>query len=110
MPDDYFDPIYKGSTAPAMVLGVPLLPFILGAVVIGQLAVLSFYFISLSVAASWLVIGAFAYMYARQVRPDVVGAAGTGFDEEKDRGRDAGVWLEGAVRPALPKGKPLRLT
>ena len=67
MPDDYFDPIYKGSTAPAMVLGVPLLPFILGAVVIGQLAVLSFYFISLSVMASWLVIGAFAFMYARQV-------------------------------------------
>ena len=67
MSDDYFDPIYKGSTAPAMVLGVPLLPFILGAVVVGQLAVLSFYFISLSVMVSWLVIGVFAFMYARKV-------------------------------------------
>jgi type IV secretory pathway VirB3-like protein len=67
MQDDYFDPIYKGSTAPAMVLGVPLLPFILGAVVIGQLAVLSFYFISLSVMVMWLVIGGFAFAYARKV-------------------------------------------
>jgi type IV secretory pathway VirB3-like protein len=67
MQDDYFDPIYKGSTAPAMVLGVPLLPFILGAVVIGQLAVLSFYFISLSVMVMWLVIGSFAFAYARKV-------------------------------------------
>ncbi len=67
MQEDYFDPIYKGSTAPAMVLGVPLLPFILGAVVIGQLAILSFYFISLSVMVSWLVIGVFAFLYARKV-------------------------------------------
>jgi type IV secretory pathway VirB3-like protein len=67
MQDDYFDPIYKGSTAPAMVLGVPLIPFILGAVVIGQLAVLSFYFINLSVMVIWLVIGVFAYVYARKV-------------------------------------------
>lgn len=67
MQEDYYDPIYKGSTAPAMVLGVPLLPFILGAVVVGQLAVLSFYFVSLSVMVSWLVIGVFAFIYARKV-------------------------------------------
>lgn len=67
MDGDFFDPIYKGCTAPAMVLGVPLLPFILGAVVIGQLAVLSFYFIDLSVMVAWLVIGFFAYFQALRV-------------------------------------------
>jgi type IV secretory pathway VirB3-like protein len=70
MSDGYFDPIYKGSTAPAMVLGVPLLPFLLGAIVIAQLALLSFYFINLSVMVIWLVIGAFLYGYARKVSRD----------------------------------------
>ncbi|MFX7945844.1 VirB3 family type IV secretion system protein, partial [Acinetobacter baumannii] len=39
MQDDFYDPIYKGCTTPSTILGVPLIPFILGALVIGQLSV-----------------------------------------------------------------------
>lgn len=67
MQDDFYDPIYKGCTAPSTILGVPLVPFILGALVIGQLTVLSFYFIRLSVALVLIVIGVFAYGWARRV-------------------------------------------
>lgn len=67
MQDDFFDPIYKGCTAPSTILGVPIIPFILGALVIGQLTVLSFYFIRLSVALVFLIIGIFAFLWARKV-------------------------------------------
>lgn len=67
MQDDFYDPIYKGCTAPSTILGVPLIPFILGALVIGQLTVLSFYFIRLSVALVFIIIGAFLYAWARKV-------------------------------------------
>lgn len=67
MQDDFYDPIYKGCTAPSTILGVPLIPFILGALVIGQLTVLSFYFFRFSVALVWIVIGAFLYVWARRV-------------------------------------------
>jgi type IV secretory pathway VirB3-like protein len=67
MDDDYFDPIYKGCTAPSTILGVPLLPFILGALVFGQLAVLSFYFIRFSVALVFIVLAVAAYGWARKV-------------------------------------------
>lgn len=67
MTDDFYDPIYKGCTAPSTILGVPLVPFILGAVVIGQLTVLSFYFTRLSVALAFAVIGGFVYVWARKV-------------------------------------------
>lgn len=70
MQDDFFDPIYKGCTSPSTVLGVPLIPFILGALVIGQLTVLSFYFIRLSVALVFLILGIAAYLWARKVGLD----------------------------------------
>lgn len=50
-----------------MVLGVPLLPFILGALVVGQLSILSFYFISLSAMVVVMVMGGFAFVYARSL-------------------------------------------
>lgn len=50
-----------------MVLGVPLLPFILGALVVGQLSILSFYFISLSAMVVVMVMGGFAFVYARNL-------------------------------------------
>lgn len=67
MQDDFYDPIYKGCTAPSTILGVPLIPFILGALVLGQLTVLSFYFIRLSVALVFIIIGVFLYTWARKV-------------------------------------------
>ncbi len=67
MQDDFYDPIYKGCTAPSTILGVPLIPFILGALAIGQLTVLSFYFIRLSVALVFVIIGVFLYTWARKV-------------------------------------------
>lgn len=67
MQDDFYDPIYKGCTAPSTILGVPIIPFVLGAVVIGQLSVLSFYFIRLSVALVFILIGVFLYGWARKV-------------------------------------------
>jgi type IV secretory pathway VirB3-like protein len=67
MQDDFYDPIYKGCTSPSTIFGVPLIPFILGAVLTGQLALLSFYFIRLSVALGFIVIGVFAYFWARKV-------------------------------------------
>ncbi len=67
MQDDFYDPIYKGCTAPSTILGVPLIPFILGALAIGQLTVLSFYFIRLSAALVFVVIGVFVYAWARKV-------------------------------------------
>ena len=67
MQDDFYDPIYKGCTTPSTILGVPLIPFILGALVIGQLTVLSFYFLGLSVAVVFIVIGLFAYFWARKI-------------------------------------------
>lgn len=67
MSDDFYDPIYKGCTSPSTILGVPIIPFILGALVIGQLTVLSFYFIRLSVALVFIIIGVFAYGWARQI-------------------------------------------
>lgn len=67
MQDDFYDPIYKGCTAPSTVLGVPLIPFILGALVTGQLTVLSFYFFRFSVSLVFIVIGVFVYAWARKV-------------------------------------------
>ena len=46
---------------------MPLIPFILGALAIGQLTVLSFYFIRLSVALVFVIIGVFLYAWARKV-------------------------------------------
>lgn len=66
MQDDFYDPIYKGCTVPSTILGVPLIPFILGALVIGQLTVLSFYFIGLSASVVFIAIGAVLYGWARK--------------------------------------------
>jgi type IV secretory pathway VirB3-like protein len=65
MQDDYYDPIYKGCTSPSTILGVPLVPFILGALVFAQLAVLGFYFFRLSVALVFVILAAFTYIWAR---------------------------------------------
>jgi type IV secretory pathway VirB3-like protein len=67
MHDGYYDPIYKGCTAPATILGVPLVPFILGALVTAQLMVLGFFFIRLSVSIGFLTIGLFAFVWARRI-------------------------------------------
>lgn len=67
MQDDFFDPIYKGCTAPSTLLGVPLIPCLIGALTIGQLTVLSFYFIGLSLAVVFMVIGGFVFAWARRV-------------------------------------------
>jgi type IV secretory pathway VirB3-like protein len=67
MQGDYYDPIYKGCTAPSTILGVPLIPFVLGALLIAQLSVLSFFFIRFSVALSVLVIGLVLYLWARRI-------------------------------------------
>jgi type IV secretory pathway VirB3-like protein len=65
--EDFYDPIYKGCTSPSTILGVPLIPFILGALVFGQLAVLGFYFFRLSVALVFVILGVFAYLWARKM-------------------------------------------
>jgi type IV secretory pathway VirB3-like protein len=70
MQEDYYDPIYKGCTAPSTIFGVPLLPFILGALVFAQLALLGFHFFSLSVAVFFLVLALFAYLWARKLGRD----------------------------------------
>ncbi len=67
MSDDYFDPIYKGCTSPSTILGVPLLPFVLGALVFAQLSVLSFYFIRLSAALVFVIVSIVAYFWARKL-------------------------------------------
>nr|WP_317623798.1 VirB3 family type IV secretion system protein [Acidovorax sp. SUPP3334]BDH38364.1 VirB3 family type IV secretion system protein [Acidovorax sp. SUPP3334] len=61
------DPIYKGCTAVATVLGVPLIPFIVGALVTGQLMVLTFYFFRFSVSIGIFFIAIFVYAWARKV-------------------------------------------
>lgn len=70
MQEDFYDPIYKGCTSPSTVWGVPLIPFILGALVIAQLTVLSFFFLRLSVALVFLIIGVAVYLWARKVGTD----------------------------------------
>jgi type IV secretion system protein VirB3 len=65
--EDLFDPIYKGCTAPSTFLGVPLVPFVLGALVVAQTTVLCFYFFRLSVAMVPLMLGIASYVWARKV-------------------------------------------
>jgi type IV secretory pathway VirB3-like protein len=67
MQDDFYDPIYKGCTSPSTILGVPLVPFILGALVCAQLAVLSFFFVRFSVALVPIIVGVYGYVWARKV-------------------------------------------
>jgi type IV secretion system protein VirB3 len=67
MQDDYYDPIYKGCTAPSMMAGVPLVPFVLGGILFLQASFLSFYFIRLSVAIVFMVIGVVVYLWARKL-------------------------------------------
>ena len=67
MQEDFYDPIYKGCTTPSTILGVPLIPFILGALVFAQLTALSFYFFRFSVALVFIIMGGFAYAWARQL-------------------------------------------
>jgi type IV secretory pathway VirB3-like protein len=67
MQEDYYDPIYKGCTAPSTIFGVPLVPFILGALVFAQLMLLGFYFFSLAVSVVFFIMAVFAYLWARKV-------------------------------------------
>lgn len=67
MQEDFYDPIYKGCTAPSTIFGVPLIPFILGALMFAQLILLSFYFLGLSVAVVFFIMSIFAYGWARKM-------------------------------------------
>ena len=67
MQDDFFDPIFKGCTAPSTAFGVPLIPFILGSVVFGQLAVLGFFFQGLPTVLVLFILYAFAFTWARRI-------------------------------------------
>jgi type IV secretory pathway VirB3-like protein len=67
MQEDFYDPIYKGCTAPSTIFGVPLIPFILGALIFAQLILLSFYFLGLSVAVVFFIMAIFAYGWARKM-------------------------------------------
>jgi type IV secretory pathway VirB3-like protein len=65
--EDFYDPIYKGCTAPSTFLGVPLVPFVLGALVVGQVSVITFYFAGLRFAVVPMVIGFVLYLWARRI-------------------------------------------
>ena len=67
MEDDYYDPIYKGSTAPSTVFGVPLLPFILATVVFGQASVVAFYLVGFSLVVALLTLYGFIFAWARRI-------------------------------------------
>jgi type IV secretion system protein VirB3 len=40
---DFYDPFYKGCTSPSTAFGIPLLPFVLGTLVFGEIGILVFF-------------------------------------------------------------------
>lgn len=44
MEDDFYDPLYKGATAPSLIFGVPLVPLVIMTGVFAQAALLGFVF------------------------------------------------------------------
>jgi type IV secretory pathway VirB3-like protein len=67
MENNYFDPIYKGSTAPSTAFGVPLIPFILGTLVFAQLAVLGLFIFGFHVTIVCAILYGFALVWAQKV-------------------------------------------
>ena len=65
--EDFYDPIYKGGTAPSTAFGVPMLVFILGAVIFGQVALIAFLIAGLPATISIAVLGASCYGWARRI-------------------------------------------
>lgn len=65
--NDHRDPIYKGGTAPSVVFGIPLLVFLLGAVVVGQVGLLAFVVGGVPAAVTVLVMGISLYGWARRI-------------------------------------------
>lgn len=61
------DPIHKGGTSPSTAFGVPLLVFILGAIVVGQAGLAAFYFLGIPAASGVAVVGMALYAWARRV-------------------------------------------
>lgn len=67
MDDDFYDPIYKGTTGISTAFGVPMLAFILGAVVFGQIGLAFFVFFGLPATISVAVVAFFCYGWARRI-------------------------------------------
>jgi type IV secretion system protein VirB3 len=67
MQDDYFDPIYKGCTAPSTAFGIPLLPFILFTMSFAQLALVGFFLFRLAAVIFVLILYLFAFVWARRI-------------------------------------------
>jgi len=64
---DYFDPVYKGSTSPATMLGIPLMPFILATLCFAQCGIVAFMVLKLAGLAAVATIYAALFRWARRV-------------------------------------------
>lgn len=67
MDGNYLDPIYKGGTSPSTAFGVPMLVFILGAVIFGQVALIVFLMAGLPGTVAVGVLALSCYGWARRV-------------------------------------------
>ena len=67
MDEDFEDSIYKGGTAPSTAFGVPMLVFILGAVIFGQIALIAFLIFGLPATIAAAVLAASCYGWARRI-------------------------------------------
>lgn len=67
MESQYLDPIYKGGTAPSTAFGVPLLVFILGAVVFGQIGLIVFLVGGLPATIAVGVLAVSCFAWARRI-------------------------------------------
>lgn len=65
--NDFNDPIYKGGTAPSTAFGIPMLVFILGAVVFAQIALIAFLVAGLPATISIMVLAISFYGWARRI-------------------------------------------
>lgn len=63
----YRDPIYKGGTSPSTAFGVPMLVFILGAVIFGQVALIMFLLGGLPATIAIGVLALSCYGWARRI-------------------------------------------
>ncbi len=67
MESQYLDPIYKGGTSPSTAFGVPMLVFILGAVVFGQVALIVFLLGGLPATIAVGVLALSCFGWARRI-------------------------------------------
>lgn len=63
----YLDPIYKGGTSPSTAFGVPMLVFIVGAVIFGQVALIVFLLGGLPATIAVGVLAMSCYGWARRI-------------------------------------------